>query len=147
MGAFGSPLGSLGVPFGTKWVLGGPLGARRDTLWLQLEAQGLPKGGPGGPKRRFGHLLQTSIFLWFLTVFQPLRRPVGSKGPPGSTLEAPGEPGDAWGTVLQTLGSLWDARSGQSGRPVCQSYANLRASAANQVKAEVKVYLTDKSYD
>ncbi len=151
MGAFGAPLGSVGAPFGSKWALGGPLGLLRGTLWPQLEAQGRPKGGPGGPKRRFGNLLKTSIFLWFLMVFQPLGLPVGPKGAPGSTLEAPvrskGVPGDAWGAALETLGSLWGARSGQSGRPVCQSYGNLRAPAGNQIKSKVKVYLTDKSYD
>ena len=59
LGAFGAPLGSVGAPFGSKWALGGPLGLLRGTLGPQLEAQGRPKGGPGGPKRRFGNLLKT----------------------------------------------------------------------------------------
>ena len=33
------------------------------------------------------------------------------------------------------------------GEVVCQSYGNRRNSAENQVTSEVKVYLTDKSYD
>jgi len=36
---------------------------------------------------------------------------------------------------------------GRSGRSCCRSYGNHRKPGGNQVKAEVKVYLTDKSYD
>ena len=39
------------------------------------------------------------------------------------------------------------AKTGQSGRPVNRSYGTGRESAGNQVKSEVKVYLSDKSYD
>jgi len=33
------------------------------------------------------------------------------------------------------------------GKLVCQSYGNGRAGSQNQVKPEVKVYRSDKSYD
>ena len=37
--------------------------------------------------------------------------------------------------------------SQKSVRSCCRSYGNCRKSAENQVRSEVKVYLTDKSYD
>ena len=36
---------------------------------------------------------------------------------------------------------------GRSVRSCCRSYGNCRAAAQTQVKPEVKVYLSDKSYD
>ena len=146
-------MGSIGGTFGSQWTLGGPLGLLRATSWPQLDTQGQPKGRLGAPKRRFGGLVKTLIFYYVVfKCFSALGAPGGDpKGHLGRHWKLPvgpkGVPGDAWGAALETLGSLWGARPGQSGRPVCQSYGNRRSAAASQVRSEVRVYLSDKSYD
>ena len=58
--------------------------------------------------------------------------------------------GPAFGLQIDLLGSLW-AHDGtffrRWVRSRCRGYGTRRTSAENQIGAEVKVYLSDKSYD
>ena len=65
----------------------------------------------------------------------------------GATWSIKSHPGDARGSRNGGQGSQKGAGSGQSGRPVCQSYGTRRKPGRTQVKSEVKVDLSDKSYD
>ena len=93
------------------------------------------------------NLVEKSVFailvprLGETTTFEGLAAQVGA------TWSIKSHPGDARGSRNGGQGSQKGARSGQSGRPVCQSYGTRRKAGQNQVKSEVKVYLSDKSYD
>ena len=71
----------------------------------------------------------------------------GLAGQVGATWSRKSHPRDARGGQSGGQGGKKGAGSGQSGRPVCRSYGNGRNSAENQIRAEVKVYLTGEPYD
>ena len=127
MGTILDPLGSAWEPFGRLWD--GSEGILADLLNKNAE--------------KLGSRISTPLSNGMLTFEGPgcQKQPwVGKFGC---------QEGQSGGQ-----GGKKGARSGQSGRlfrvggeVVCQSYGTRRNSAENQVTSEVKVYLTDKSYD
>ena len=101
----------------------------------------------------FGGLLG-QILAPFFGSFLAIGKTTPSQTDRNRNSSAPGQPRDRFwrrfGCPTEPFGRLLAKKAvkfGRSGRSSCRSYANHRASGESQVKSEVKVYLTDHSYD
>ena len=137
-GPLGTHLGTLGSPLDA-------LGPVWRSLWRHFRVPGPTFSSKMSEKSDFVILMP--LCSESLT-FQGPRGQVGAPWPPNEPWMGPlGQSGRPKWPRTGLAEGFGTAKVALQSGTVCQSYGPDRKSAGNRIKAEVKVYLSDKSYD